>query len=748
MPFALCPLRFTISVMRHALWSLRFRSIALCSALCALLFLGLSPGVVESQGIPQGISGFLEFDYTSLSRKTTDAFGNTTKTESQNYFPRFKLDIDTKIYPTLKLHAGALAEGSITNFKQNGTDTDQTVRRIQPYIDLTLDNRLYKVGVGYIRRDEAAKISEFPRTTLINDEYYGIFGWRPEAFPLVDMIIRKTKTYDEKKSLLDTTEDYYNLQSTYAYRGLQLYYNGTYLNTQRDLLNLETWQQTHSGRVNYSNAFFDKRVFLNTTYQILYQDTKTRSEGKGTVSSQIFPFAGLSVLDNTPADGALPTNPALIDGNLVNSVGANYDLIADLPLAGDYVRNIGLDLLNVTEVNSLFVWVDTDASSIVGSFSWQIWISSDNLNWTLHQTIPSAPFGPFQNRFELNFSNVSTRYIKVAVTPLAPRPFGFTNVFVTEMQAFINRRAEDVEDRVTSTSQSYNLDGKARLLDNPSLFYELYFFYNRLDPSSLMRYNLSNGFSVNHRFNPVLSGMARVAVENGEERERNRLAFIGNASLTADPLRTLRHSLVLYGRREEFGGRPNNLYYVTLYNNAQLYQGIDVNLSGGVNYSEVETRERRTDYTVSFGVNLVPHRTLTLGVTASDTFSNYTGGERGSDSMSNWLIDFNISFNPMRTLYLYAFIQLTDQKGRDLERIQNFGINWSPFPDGAVQFNFTYNEDYQSIYNQKERTFMPSVRWYFTKRSYVVFSYEYIMSKSDIQKLDSSTFSTAIKIFF
>jgi hypothetical protein len=758
MPFALWPLRFIIFVMRHALWSLRFCKIALCSALCALLFLCLSPGVVESQGIPQGISGFLEFDYTFVSRKTTDAFGNTTKTEAQNYLPRFRLNIDTKIYPNLKLHAGALVEGIITNIKQNETEADTAVRRIQPYIDLTLDNRLYKVGVGYIRRDEAVKTSGIPRTTLINDEYYSNLGWRPEAFPSIDMIIKKTKTYDEKKSVVDITEDYYNLQSRYDYRGLQLYYNGTYLDTQRDLINLETWQQTHSGWVNYSNAFFDKRVFLNTTYQILYQDTKTRSEGKGTVSSQIFPFAGLMALDNTPADGALFSDvapgrnpPALIDGDFVNSVGADYNLIVDLPLpAGDSVRNFGLDLLNVTEVNSLFVWVNTDVSSIASSFSWQIWISSDNLNWTLHQAIPSAPFGTFQNRFELTFSNVSTRYIKVVTTPLAPKPISFagTDVFVTELQAFINRPAEDVEDRVRSTSHSYNLDGKARLLDNPSLFYELYFFYNRLDPSSLMRYNLSNGFSVNHRFNPVLSGMARVAVENGEERDKNRLAFIGNASLTAEPLRTLRHSLVFYGRREEFGGRPNNLYYLTLYNNAQLYQGIDVNLSGGVNYSELETREKRTDYSVSLGANVVPHPTLTLGVTASDIFSNYRGGERGSDSTSNWLIDFNVSFTPLRTLYLYAFIQLTDQKGSDLERTQNFGINWSPFPDGALQFNFTYNEDFRSTYHQRERTFLPNVRWYFTKRSYVRFSYEFIRSRSDIQKLDSGTFSTGIKIFY
>lgn len=732
--------------MRHARCSLRFCFVAVRIPLCALLFLGFSPVVAEGQGILQGISGFLEFNYTLLSSKTTDSFGNTVKTESHNYIPRFSLNIDTKIYPNLKLHAGVLAEGSITDFKLDEISTDTTVTRIQPYIDLTLENPLYKIGLGYIGRSEAVKTLGFPRTTLINDEYYGILGWRPEEFPSVDMLIRRTQTYDADKSVLDITEDYYNLQSKYNYEGLQLYYNGTYIDTRRDLLNLETRQQIHSGWVNYSNAFFDKRVFLNTSYQVLYRNVKTLSEGKGTVPLQIFPFAGLSALDNTPADSALLPNPALIDGNLVASAG--IDLVADLPLVGDYERNIGLDLLNVTEVNRLLVWVDRDVSSIAGSFSWQIWVSSDNLNWTFHQTLPSAPFGPFENRFELSFTNVSTRYIKVVTTPLAPRPVGFPNVFVTEMQAFINKPVQDIEDTVSSTSQSYNLDGKARLLDNPSLFYELYFFYNRLDPSSLMRYSLSNGFSVNHRFSPIFSGTARVAVENGEERNQNRLAFIGSASLTADTLRTLRHSLVFYGRDEQIGGRPNDNYSLLLYNNAQLYQGVDLNLSGGVNYAQYETGQKRTDYVINLGVNLVPHPTLTLGLTASDTFSKFKGAERGSYSTDNWLIDFSINFNPFRTLYLYALIQLTDQMGRNLETIQNYGVNWSPFPDGALQFNFTYNEDLQSENNLKERFITPSIRWYFTKRSHIDFSYQFIKSKSDIQKLDSQIFSTNLKIFF
>lgn len=751
--------------MRYAFCPLRFCFVAVLAP-CALLFLGLFPGVVEAQGILQGISGSLEFDYSLVSTKLTDSSGNTIKTGTQDYNPRFTLNIDTKIYPNLRLHAGGQAEAEISHFKIDGLTTRTTVTRFRPYIDLTLDNPLYTAGIGYNRREDTTKVKveslSSPSVKLVNDQYYGVLGWRPDLFPSFDMHIRRTKTFDEAGGGSDSTEDYLNLKSRYFYQGLQLYYEGTFIDnkTRDDFLNLDARlrQQIHSGRINYANTFFDRRIFLNTTYEILHRRVNTRSEGKGTVSLQIFPFAGLSFIDgdNDPSNDSLIPNPALIDANVGVSSGINIGVGAP-PGADNRLRNSGLDFLNATEVNKLLVWVDrTLPTDISNSFSapprrWEVWISSDNLNWTLHQSIVSAPFGAFDNRFELTFTNVSTRYIKAVTDPLSPAVPGalaFPDILITEIQAFIDRAVEDVKETFQSTTHTYNLDGKARLLDNPSLFYELYFFYNQLEPSSLNRYSLSNGFSADHRFNPILTGTARVAVENGEENEEKRIAYIGNASLTADPLRTLRHSLVFYGRDEEIGGRPNDNYSLTLYNNAQLYQGIDVNLSGGVNYTHQESGEKRTDYVINLGANLVPHPTLTLGLTASDTWSRFRGGERGSGSTDTWRLDFNVSFNPFRTLYLFALLQLIDEKGRDMETVQNYGVNWSPFPDGALQFNFTYNEDYQSNNNLKERFLTPSIRWNITKRSHIDFTYQYTISKSDAQKTESHLFTTSLKIFY
>jgi len=722
-------------------------------ALCGLLILFFLPCAATAQGLIQGVTGLLEFDYSFLTTKTKDATGVTTKTETSSYNPRFTLNIDTKIYPNLRLHAGGMVEGSIADFKTaDATDTKTTITRFRPYIDLTLETPLYAAGIGYIRKEETTKTSGSPSTTLVDEEYYSILRWRPEGLPYLDMQIKRTNRFDQEKILQDIKEDYINLNSNYTYKGLQLNYQGTYINTKDDLNNLVVTQYTHSGRIAYSDSFFDKRILLNSIYNVFYQEVKTVTEGKGLVNSQIFPFAGLSALNDIPATGALDPNPAIIDGDLTAGAGLNIGLP---PLGGDTrQRNLGLDLLNVTEVNQLLVWVDRDLSSsslIANSFSWQIWTSSDNLNWSLVTTISPAPFGPFQNRFEINFLNVKTRYIKVVTSPLSPAVPGassFPNILVTELQAFLNSPAADVVGRTKRTSHTYNLDAKVRILDSPNLFYDFYYFLDRVQPSSQQRYTVSNGLSLNYRFSPVFSTTARVAREDGKEEDEKRFAYVYNASIVADPLKTVRNSLVFSGRDEEIEGRPNNLNSIFLYNTTHLYKGIDFNLNGGVNFTKQESGEKGRDFIINLQANFVPHRAMTLGLDYSNTISQRTGGDQGASSTYTRTLNFNLSYNPLRTLNLFAFVQYINEKGQKDRILQNYAINWSPFPDGALQFNLAYNQNFRTEDRAKESIFQPSIRYNISKNSYIIVSYQIIRTKSAIQNEDSNLFSTSLKLFF
>ena len=412
-------------------------------------------------------------------------------------------------------------------------------------------------------------------------------------------------------------------------------------------------------------------------------------------------------------------------------------------------RQIGLDFLNPTEVNQLLVWVDRElTSTVVSSFSWQVFTSDDNLNWVGPITPSSVSFGTFQNRFEINFSSVTARYIKVVTTPILPGPLVPPNIFVTELQAFVRTPAADLKGKTSRTTHTYDLDVKTRILDNPSLFYELYYYFNRQEPSGQQRYDLINSLYTVHRFSRVFSGKAKVGIENGKELGENRLAYIYDAAVIADPLRTLHHSLVFNGRDEEIGGRPNNTHSIILYNTAQLYQGYDINLNGGVTFTKQESGENGRDFLINFQTNIVPHRTMNLALNYSNIISRRTGGDQGSSSGYIQTLNFNLSYNPFRTLNLFAFLQYLTEKGRQDRILQNYAINWSPFPDGALQFNIAYNENYRTDDHLVERIFQPNVRYNFSKRSYVELSYQVIRSRSDIQKIDSNLLSTTVKIFY
>ncbi len=729
--------------------------------LCSMLVLLLLPAWASAQGILQGISGFSETEFTSFSSTSKDATGTTTKTSTNTFKERINLDINTTIFPNLKLSAGGIFEKDISWNKTNGMNTTSTTTQLRPYFDLIFSNFIYTAGVGYNRREETDKTSGSPGVTTVNEDYHAILGWRPVGFPSVDFLFRRTNTFDEKRVTENTTTDFFTLGSVFTYKGLDIRYQGNYTDTQDKLNHFETKDMLQTGRITYTNSFFNNRVSLNSSYNITYDQTKTSSTGGivgGTISSQIFPFAALFLITDMPTTGALVPNPALIDGNLTVSSGINIGLPG---LGGETrPRNIGLDFLNSTDVNELFVWVDRDLSSapaIANSFSWDVYTSSDNLNWTFQFTVsfPSVTFGPFQNRFDINFPNVvTTRFIKVVVKPLSnliPGASSFPNIFITELQAFLKKPASQVvtgpSARKTTISHLLNTDARARILDIPMLYYELSFLFDRTDPSGQQTYTLSNGLSVNHRFSDIFSGNARVAIENGTQENESRIAYVYNASIVATPLRVLRDTLLYSGRSERIGGKPNDNNSIFLNNTATLYKGIDVNLNGGVSFATNENGQNLTSTIINFGSTITPHRILTLNLNYFDTTTNQSGGGLPSSSDSTRRGDLSVSFRPFETLYIFTSWEILAQKGQKIQTAQNYGINWSPFPDGTLQFIFAYNESVNSVDNSKSRILIPSLRWNITNRILLDLSYQKIHNSSKAGSTDSDGFSANLKIF-
>jgi len=635
---------------------------------------------------------------------------------------------------------------------------------MRPYIYLTLKDPFYEAGIGYNRKEDTTKFTDTPHFTLINDDYLATLKWWPEGLPSVETQFERTNTYDEKRQVQDTTKDFISLLSRYSYKGLDIRYQGSYTDTSDKVRHLDTKEMNHNAWLSYSNSFFDRRVSVSANYNFNYEQIKTSisaqgTGGGGTVNVQLFPLAAFSINDNatTPLDLRSSGNSQLINGDLILSANINIGIGPVSPPPPPIARNMGLQFSVPTEVNQLLVWVNQDLSSapaIAASFAWDVYISSDNLNWTHHAgPILPAPFGPFQNRFEIDFPNVTTRYIRVVTNPLTlavPGATSFPDIFVTELQAFLRQPVGGISggnsSKITQTTHNFYFDSRTRILDIPTLFYELNYFYTRVDPDGKLSYTVSNGFSANHRFSQFFSGRARVAREDGEEQKERRSAWVYDAALEVTPFRTYTQRLVFNGRDETIGGRHNNDNSFILYNIAQLYNGLEVNLNVGQHFSKAESGLRTNESDFEILATAIPHPALNMTLHYKYSIIDQSGGNGANGSGNTQTGGFILSYRPFRTLFVAANIDLSVTPNQGTSVTQNYGFNWSPFPDGALQFRLYYNEN-QTTGGVKERIFNPGVRWNIKERSYLDLSYQRRINKLSSLSTDGNFFLAQLKIF-
>jgi len=698
-----------------------------------------------------GIHGNLEFNYTNFTSTTKNVTGDTTQTTTDSFKQKYNLQLDKKIFPNLRLDAGTRFEKTDSSFESNGDETDVTDTRLTPFVGLRLYTPLYTAGARYDWREDKRKVSGSPSASVINESFKTILGWRPEGFPSMDMRYENSKRYDQDRSVIDITEDFYSLNLIYdSIEGLYIKYRPSYRETNDNVNAFEEQTRTHSGEARYGNQFFDNRLSLYTNYRISHTETKTLSQIGGESSLQLFPFSGLSAIDDTPVEGALDQNPALIDGDLTASSGINIGLP---PLAGDNrERNMGLDFVNQTEVNTLYLWVDRDLpDNIVNSFTWRIYVSENNVDWTLFQTLPSAPFATFFNRFEIQFSNVTTRYIKVVTRPLqstVPGASDFQDIFVTELQAFIRSPVETGEEERTTTQQDYELSGKVKILDALSLYYDTFLYLSKRDPSGEERFDLSNGFSLSHRFNRIFFGRARILRQDLEEDDIGTVSYKYDAAVTVTPLNTLSTTFSYSGQTDEIddvGSENRNSFYLA--GTAALYKGISVNFSGGLSFDQKASGDKNDTTRLDLGATFVPNSKLTMNVSVSDRKTNTSGGDKPDASASTKRGNLQLSYYPFRALFLVAGIEVTQDELRT-RTIQNYGFNWSPFPEGDLQFFLLYSESLSQEDAQKSRNITPSMKWNISRHFILDLAYNFIESESNSGTNESNAFTTNLKIRF
>jgi len=718
--------------------------------ICLILVILLFDAFWLSKARADGVRFNSDLQYTKSDTTTKlKTTGESVDTDFWRFDQRYNLNVSKRFFPYLVFETGAVYEFNQLSSNTEGNKIDIDEEILRPFVELNLDNPLYNAGVGVRMRRREEKITNLPKTRADRDEITGSVGMTPgELFPDWNLRFTHLHTYDDPETI-DQIQKTLLLDSSWRpLESLKLDYTYTRVDSEERSLDFDTLQQTHFGKIGYLRNFFDGRLSLNSAYTINYNKFEFSSD-TGFVENPLLRSAGLSSLDISPEDGpALSVNDALIDGNLIASAGL------DIGTAGDQTQllNIGLDLGFPQAVDQIRVWVDRLLTTIVAnSFSWSVYTSPDNTDlstWTLVATISPATFATFDNRFEIVFPEVNTRFIKVVTRPLAPTVPGaasFTNIFVTEMQAFITQTGTTNTTETSVTDQNVNLNLRGRLSDRTIVNYNLLYSQQDNDPGDDQRTQLSNSAYLNHTFNNVFSSNVNGQRTDTSVLDDDRVNYSYGASLRAAWLSTFDQALSYTGRYEDSDLGTASQNSIFLRSNAILYRGWSAFLDIGYSQEEIFSGEKITSSIIRPGTSIQPHPTLDLNLNFSFKRTEQSGADIGPTDETKW--DVQAFYTPFNSLSFFGKVNGLYRDG-DTDLYQQYTMNWSPFPDGDLQFFLVYNEVLMSENNRRQTVVGPGLKWTIGRHFTLDASYNWTTDDSDIRKIESNIFNAELQVIF
>jgi len=737
--------------------------------MAAVLSVPLDPAPARADGLLEALRASEEITYSLLSTKTRDVSGTTTTLEAATYASRTTARLNYNLLPTLSLNVGGTYDKNLSNVSVGQEDTETEITRVRPYAWLTLRDPVVGAAVGYDRTDDTVETAG-QATTLTREAYNANLTWRPLDLPSTQARYTRTLTRDADRELVDTERNQYYVKSEYAYRGLNLFYAGNFLNSHDNIQDADSTLLSHEWKGLYATTLLDGRVSFTTDNRIRNTEiTATRAGVAGTDTAFALQQAaaeGRSAVTNTITPlplGVYAVNAALIDGDTATSAGVDIGSSG----SGGPRRQIGLDFGAGATVARLLVWVtgfpSAPPATVTNSLVWDVYTSTDNVNWTPHALGLTAAFGPFDFRFVIDFPTTTARFIKVVTLPLSvavPGAASFPNIVIAELQAFATGTTatggQAGRERTTyQTVRTHNLDIRTVLLRTPSLFYRFTGNYEDFQPNDEQRYGMLHGLDLTHRFNPIFTGSANVSLELGTERDQTpRSGILYYASLSATPLKTLTDSFVVSGSRQKTGRTTTTNHSVVLYNTAQLYQGIDATLNVGAalgsSGEDGASTSRREEYWLNLGTGITPHPRVALTTYYLGRISQTTGGNvSGSQEATEHRLDLGLSLTPFRAIVVSAAANIEAQSNQETRVSQTYGLSWAPFRDGTLQFAFSYVRS-EFLEDTRSETIRPTVRWYLgpRRRSYLEVTYQLGTSETSTATTESTLLNASLNIYY
>ena len=736
-----------------------------------------------------GISGFMEYNFSRTESEAHDVFGSFSKSTGNSLIQRYNLSLDRTIYPNLHFAAGGNMELTKSEFESEtaGQTSSLTSKqsRFSPFANLRLNAGVTSAGLGYSRRQETSSTSGTQSFTSITDNYNAQLGFRPHGLPTVDMFYMHLDSYDEERTLQNSSNDSIAFNTKYSLiKNLNLSYQVLFNRMTDRLRSQENSSLSQNARVAYNDTFMNDRVTIYSTYNIASQRTGIKAIGVGEIFVPV-------PIESAHYKAYSNENPILLNGDDLGSASENLanskadDGLLIMNSDSSTPKSIGWKLPPRVTANTIDLISPSELSTeqamrqYLNNVNWQLFKAKNPLvtegqDWVEIETpieifeVSKDDYLTDQVRTDPTKSNIfvyririrlpetalasETTFYKVVLNPepfdrASGNPSSFT---ISEIQLFNAIPAPSGQLSTESISGHYELNGRVRILDAPSLFYDMNFTMDHFnaDSGSSQRYFVTNSLSLAHRFNDTYSANARVTREDSFDPGSSRSAFLYSASLTATPIPALTSSLLFSGRNEEYEGQTSDSYSLFLNNSTELYRGVNVLFNGGVTTATSTTGRQSQNALFIFAANLIPHQAASVNMSVAGRQEWGTGGGLADSESYKQDNEISLSLNPVKSIYLFGSLSYTTETGKKALLTRTLGGSWAPFREGNLLYNISYNENAASTGSQESRSLAQSLRWYFRSSSYFDLSYLLSRNSSLTQEIDSYSINASMRFTF
>ena len=650
---------------------------------------------------------------------------------SDDFNQLYELRLERQITQPFRLRLSLRAEDSRGNTDFTEGPARHRSTQLQPGAELLYSIPKFETQLLYDRIGSSSGLDQ-PASDRTLTRQLGRLTWLPDGLPHLTLYTEKRGT-EEPAGGVNQTEAWDEGIVSYDWRTFSA--AGTVRRTTLDDGGLAFKRETleRQGFLAQEGSYFGGRLSTSLSGNVSHNTLDDRATGTATAVPNPVTIARASwVVDDTPLDDRdrNPVNvPALIDGSI------DAPTAVQLGPEGGSFQNLLLDLGRTTDLDTIRVVVRDAGGQLLsfgGAVTWDVYLSPDGARWS-PLTGTSSVFNTALSLYEVRFPSVRSRWFKVVSFST-----NAVDTAVSEVQAFFTT---PLGPNQTVRTELYLGSGTTSISFQPvkkaTLTY--YGLFNGLKQTSDLRPKQTNhgldqlfGLEVDPvpQFNVLLRYEDRWLTDSSGF-DQSFAGWTGDLQFRFLP--SMQQTLEASRLDESTAGRRNLTSTYTLRTYTRFYGTWDLTLDLGTQQQDFFDLGFKTERRFLTGLSQA-QLTRALKLTLAAALQHTTTSGEPIDVRP---IDTPIPPERDERWWVELFYRAGPQLGASgrLGRahttvgsamIQNYHLDWYPFPGGALRIGGQYDQDLDALGQRQSRRLTLTPAWTVNRHVVVNVNYTFL----------------------